>query len=161
MRTIWMLAGTAGLIAVAAAVGYAQMKPEATPPLMGAAAKRAWDFNLVAIDGEPLPLAKFKGQVVLLVNSASKCGYTPQYEGLQKIHLTYLPRGFTVLAVISWGRNSVATRKSPPSARRSSASNSLWRRRGMLSAHKRSHSIAGRPPCWEPTRPRVGISTNI
>lgn len=74
-----------------------------TPPLPAAqAAKmRAWDFKLTAIDGEPLPVSKFKGEVVLLVNTASFCGFTPQYEGLQKIHTSYAPKGFTVLAVPS------------------------------------------------------------
>jgi len=101
MRKRWVLAGVGALTAVVGAVGYAQLRPAATPPLPGAQAKRAWDFNLVAIDGAPMPMTRFKGQVVLLVNSASKCGYTPQYDGLQKVHLAYRPEGFTVLAVPS------------------------------------------------------------
>ena len=101
MLNRWVIVAAAALAALVGAVGYAQLKPAPTPPLPGAAAKRAWDFNLVAIDGAPLPLARFKGKVVLLVNSASKCGYTPQYDGLQKIHLRYAPEGFTVLAVPS------------------------------------------------------------
>jgi glutathione peroxidase len=102
MRKRWIIGGTAAvLIALGGAVGYAKFVPEATPPLANAAKLSAWDFKLTAIDGEPLPLSKYKGQVVLLVNSASKCGYTPQYDGLQKLHLDYQPRGFTVLAVPS------------------------------------------------------------
>lgn len=98
-----LIAGAVAVIAlgVAGAVGYAQMKPTPTPPLPEAAKKSAWDFSLVAIDGEPMPMSRYKGKVVLLVNSASKCGYTPQYDGLQKIHLDYQPKGFTVLAVPS------------------------------------------------------------
>ena len=101
----WKL-GAAAVIAigVVTAVGYAQFPnvPD-TPPMAAAeAAKRsAWDFNLVAIDGAPLPMAKFKGQVVLLVNTASMCGFTPQYEGLQKVQDSYAKRGFTVVGVPS------------------------------------------------------------
>lgn len=102
MRKRWIIGGTAAvLIALGGAVGYAKFVPEATPPLAHAGKLSAWDFKLTAIDGEPLPMSKYKGQVVLLVNSASKCGYTPQYDGLQKLHLDYQPRGFTVLAVPS------------------------------------------------------------
>ena len=43
----------------------------------------------------------YSGKVLLVVNTASKCGYTPQYDGLQKVHLQYQPQGFTVLAVPS------------------------------------------------------------
>lgn len=101
MRSLFWIGGAALVAAIAGAVGYAQFRPAATPPLADAAKLRAWDFNLVAIDGEPLPMARFKGKVVLLVNSASKCGYTPQYDGLQKVHLDYQAKGFTVLAVPS------------------------------------------------------------
>ena len=91
-------------ICALAAVAYAQFPSiPPTPPMAAAeAAKRtAWDFNLVAIDGEPLPMAKFRGKVVMLVNTASFCGFTPQYEGLQKIQTDYAARGFTVLGVPS------------------------------------------------------------
>jgi len=102
MRKRWMFGGAAALlIAVGGAIGYAKFTPEATPPLANAAKLNAYAFRLTAIDGAPLPLARFKGKVVLLVNSASKCGFTPQYDGLQKIHLHYQPQGFTVLAVPS------------------------------------------------------------
>ena len=101
----WALGG-AGAIAVGvmAAVGYAQFpNVPATPPMPAAEAARAtaWDFNLTAIDGAPLPMTKFKGDVVLLVNTASMCGFTPQYEGLQKVQDSYAKRGFTVLGVPS------------------------------------------------------------
>ncbi|MBS7661748.1 glutathione peroxidase [Pseudomonas lalucatii] len=57
------------------------------------------DLNLRALDGEDLPLAPFKGQVVLVVNVASKCGLTPQYAGLEKLHQQYRARGFSVLGL--------------------------------------------------------------
>lgn len=56
-------------------------------------------FDLAAkdIDGREVSLSTYKGQVVLVVNTASKCGFTSQYEGLEKLYDTYKDRGFTVL----------------------------------------------------------------
>ena len=56
------------------------------------------DIPLTRISGEPASLADFSGSVLLLVNVASKCGFTPQYEALEKIYATYKDRGFEVLA---------------------------------------------------------------
>ena len=61
----------------------------------------AYDFEFTAIDGSPLPLKKFEGQALLVVNVASKCGFTPQYAGLQKLYQDYHGRGLTVLGVPS------------------------------------------------------------
>jgi glutathione peroxidase len=55
------------------------------------------DFTLPRLDGTPQPLAEFLGQVVLVVNVASKCGLTPQYEGLEALYRRYKDRGFVVL----------------------------------------------------------------
>jgi len=66
-----------------------------------AAPRTAHDIRMTAIDGKPLPLSRYKGQVMLVVNTASFCGYTPQYEALQKVHEAYRARGFTVLGVPS------------------------------------------------------------
>lgn len=55
------------------------------------------DFSMKAIDGKETPLAKYKGQVVLVVNVASKCGLTPQYEGLEAMYKANKAQGFTVL----------------------------------------------------------------
>jgi glutathione peroxidase len=57
------------------------------------------DLNLRALDGQDLPLAPFKGQVVLVVNVASKCGLTPQYAGLEKLYQQYHAQGFAVLGL--------------------------------------------------------------
>ena len=53
------------------------------------------------IDGSELPLERFRGQVTLLVNVASACGYTRQYEGLQALHARFAGRGFNVVGVPS------------------------------------------------------------
>jgi glutathione peroxidase len=55
------------------------------------------DFTVERIDGTRLPLASLTGQVVLIVNTASACGFTPQFAGLQTLHETYGPRGLVVL----------------------------------------------------------------
>ena len=55
------------------------------------------DFSATSIDGREVDLADFSGQVVLVVNTASQCGFTPQYQGLQRLHDTYADRGFRVL----------------------------------------------------------------
>jgi glutathione peroxidase len=55
--------------------------------------------SISALDGEPLDLEDFKGKAALIVNVASRCGLTPQYEGLEKLHERYKDRGFTVLGV--------------------------------------------------------------
>ena len=55
------------------------------------------DFTLPGIDGQPLPLGAFAGKVVLVVNVASQCGYTPQYGGLEALWQAYHARGFVVI----------------------------------------------------------------
>ncbi len=57
------------------------------------------DLNLRGADGRELPLAPFRERVVLVVNVASKCGLTPQYAGLEKLHQQYRERGFSVLGL--------------------------------------------------------------
>ncbi len=57
-----------------------------------------YDFDLQSLDGTRLCMDAYRGQVLLLVNTASRCGFTPQYAGLQKLHDTYRSRGFTVIA---------------------------------------------------------------
>ena len=55
------------------------------------------DFEATTIDGDPRSLADYQGQVLLVVNTASQCGFTPQYEGLETLQQTYGDKGFTVL----------------------------------------------------------------
>ena len=61
----------------------------------------AHDFTFTDINQQPLNLAEFRGHPVLIVNTASECGYTPQYEGLQKLWERYRARGLIVLGVPS------------------------------------------------------------
>jgi len=64
-------------------------------------ATTAHDFDFVSIDGKPLPLSTFRGKAILVVNTASMCGYTPQYKGLQALWDEYRDRGLVVLGVPS------------------------------------------------------------
>lgn len=56
-----------------------------------------YDFEALSIDGKPVPLNQFKGQAMLIVNTASACGFTPQFAGLEKLHETYGAKGLVVL----------------------------------------------------------------
>ena len=61
----------------------------------------AYDFTFVDIDGKNFPLSQFKGKPLLIFNSASKCGFTSQYTGIQKIHENYKNKGLIVIGVPS------------------------------------------------------------
>lgn len=56
-----------------------------------------YDFEALSIDGRPVPLSQYRGQVLLIVNTASACGFTPQFGGLEALHKTYGSRGLVVL----------------------------------------------------------------
>ena len=56
-----------------------------------------YDFEALSLDGQPVPLSQYRGQVLLIVNTASACGFTPQFAGLQKLHQQYGEKGLTVL----------------------------------------------------------------
>jgi glutathione peroxidase len=68
---------------------------------VAAAENTLYDFTLTGIDGKPMGLSQFKGKVVLLVNTASECGYTGQYEGLEKLYLDYKDKGLVIVGVPS------------------------------------------------------------
>ena len=59
--------------------------------------KSVYEFTMKTIDGEEKPLSAYEGKVLMIVNVASKCGYTPQYEGLQKLYESYKDKGFEIL----------------------------------------------------------------
>jgi glutathione peroxidase len=56
-----------------------------------------YDFEAQQIDGQAVSLAQFRGKPLLIVNTASACGFTPQFKGLQELHRQYGPRGLVVL----------------------------------------------------------------
>ena len=56
-----------------------------------------YDFQAETLDGQPASLADWRGQALLIVNTASKCGFTPQYAGLEQLYRTYKERGFSVI----------------------------------------------------------------
>ncbi len=61
------------------------------------AASSIYDFTMNSITGQPVPLSQYKGKVVLLVNVASNCGFTPQYKGLEALYKKYESQGFVIL----------------------------------------------------------------
>lgn len=85
--------GAAGLVAAAYKYGFI-FNPSPSEPVKE---KGMYEFTMKDIDGNDVSLEKYKGNVVMLVNVASRCGLTPQYEGLQAIYDKYKDRGFTVL----------------------------------------------------------------
>jgi glutathione peroxidase len=67
----------------------------------GTDAGDAHQFTFTSIDGKPLPMAQFKGKTVLVVNTASQCGFTPQYSALEAVYKKYKKQGLVVLGVPS------------------------------------------------------------
>lgn len=56
-----------------------------------------YNFNVKTVDGCDVSMSQFRGKVLLIVNTATKCGFTPQYEGLQKLYDKYREQGFEIL----------------------------------------------------------------
>ena len=73
----------------------------ADPPIAKVQVPALLKHSLTRIDGQPLPLAKYRGKLLLVVNVASRCGYTSQYAALQKLHERFAARGLIVLGVPS------------------------------------------------------------
>lgn len=87
-----------GLIALSTSQTYALEKQPLAPSRTGVTMAPLYGFRLPDIDGQPVDLKTFKGKVLLIVNTASMCGNTPQYAGLQEMYERYQERGFEVLA---------------------------------------------------------------
>ena len=82
---------------MAAAVASAMLLTAGHAARSEPAATVAFDHEFEAIEGGKLPLGKWQGKVLLVVNTASFCGFTPQYEGLEKLNRELAPKGFAVL----------------------------------------------------------------
>jgi len=85
------------LMAAALLTGFGAL----TPPSGAARAEPAPSFTFPSIEGDTIDLAAYRGHPVLVVNTASLCGFTPQLEGLQALYKEYAPKGLIVLAVPS------------------------------------------------------------
>lgn len=96
MRRLFLMGLTAGLAATAWAGGAACARAATD-----GGARSAHDFTFTDIDGAPMPLRSFAGKALLVVNTASRCGFTGQYAGLQTLWETYRDRGLVVIAVPS------------------------------------------------------------
>src|SRR5712692_5292329 len=99
----------------------------------------AYQFEFVAIDGDKLPLAAWRGRPVLVVNTASYCGYTPQYRDLEALWRQYQRRGLVVLGV---------------------PSNDFGEQEPGSAAPAPTRSIAGSPPSSAKPARRAGTFTN-
>jgi glutathione peroxidase len=84
--------GVAG-VAAAYSLGFIFNPSPAAPPKEAS----VYEFTMNDIDGKPVKLDTYKGKVIMIVNTASKCGNTPQYEGLQAIYTKYKDQGFVIL----------------------------------------------------------------
>jgi glutathione peroxidase len=96
LSLVFAASAVAFMASATGAITLSSMSTQSTPP----AAKPAssfYDLKTTSLDGKPADLGAYKGKVTLVVNVASKCGYTPQYDGLEKLHAELAPKGFAVL----------------------------------------------------------------
>jgi len=90
-RNLFSALAVAGLVAASIAI------PAAQESSSGGKVNSFYDLKTKTLDGKPADLATYKGKVTLVVNVASKCGYTPQYEGLEKLYREMKGKGVTLL----------------------------------------------------------------
>lgn len=100
MVLLKVAAGLLALVLVGGALLYSRLDVRASDQSAVGPRTEAtvYGFTLPLNDGTPKALKDYEGRVLLIVNTASKCGFTPQYEGLEKLYETYQDRGFLVLA---------------------------------------------------------------
>lgn len=92
MKTSFLL-----LCGVLLAAGCQRAQSQSAPAQTPKKTMSLYDFQLESLDGKPVDMAKYKGKVLLIVNTASKCGYTKQYAGLQALSEKYKAQGLEVL----------------------------------------------------------------
>jgi glutathione peroxidase len=90
-----LLIGFALVLSRSAGVMAETFKPAASEPAT------AYDHRFTSIDGKPMPLSDFRGKVLIVVNTASFCGFTDQYQGLQKVYQQFEAQGVVVIGVPS------------------------------------------------------------
>jgi glutathione peroxidase len=93
IRQLLCILPVIALLAAAAGGGDKKESPKEEKQM-----KSVYDFKVADIDGNDVNLADYKGKVLLIVNVASKCGFTPQYKGLENIYRQYKDKGFEILA---------------------------------------------------------------
>jgi len=91
--TVLAVFAAAGVVAAAYAYGFIFNPSPADPPKE----RTMYEFEMKDIEGNPVKLDAYEGKVVMIVNTASKCGLTPQYEGLQALYDKYKDKGFVIL----------------------------------------------------------------
>lgn len=89
MSKLLTVLGLSGLMIFASAVQAAEKEKKDVPPTL--------NHTMKSLDGKDVDLSKYLGKVVLIVNTASECGLTPQYEGLQQLHKEYADEGLAIL----------------------------------------------------------------
>lgn len=89
--------GILAAVAVLAGIGIVLLGTTGSSASKDMTVKSFYEIDVTDIDGNEVNLGKYKNNVVMFVNTASKCGYTPQYKGLQEIYDKYKDRGFVVL----------------------------------------------------------------
>jgi glutathione peroxidase len=92
-HTVTAILGVAGLLALANATPAKDKGDKNVPPVL--------NFKMKDLAGKDMDLSRYQGKVILLVNVASQCGYTPQYQGLEALHEKYSKEGLAVLGVPS------------------------------------------------------------
>jgi glutathione peroxidase len=94
---VFAASAVAVMASATAAITLSSMSTQSTPPPAAKSAGSFYDLKTTSLDGKPADLGAYKGKVTLVVNVASKCGYTPQYDGLEKLHAELASKGFAVL----------------------------------------------------------------